>query len=94
MILYKLCHSPFDSNSIESCLQLIEPSDGVLLTENAVYLISHTVLLERLIEKTPNIFALSPDLDARGIDIIQPIKNVSYSDMVELCVTYSKVVSW
>jgi sulfur relay protein TusB/DsrH len=65
-----------------------------LLTEDAVYLANHYQLLERIILKTTNIYALTADIEARGVESIKPLKNISYSDMVELCVTYSKVVSW
>lgn len=75
-------------------MQLLNPCDGVLLTEDAVYLINHKALLERLIEKTQHIYGLSPDIEARGLITQNPIKTVTYSDMVELCVTYSNVISW
>lgn len=94
MILYKLCDSPFASHSIDSCLQLVNPSDGVLLTEDAVYLTDNCALLERLKDKTHHIYALTPDVEARGLTTQNVIKNVTYSDMVGLCVTYSNVISW
>jgi sulfur relay protein TusB/DsrH len=75
-------------------MRLIHPADGVLLTEDAVYLTQSSTLLQRLTEKTKHIYALSPDIEARGLKTKSLIKNVTYSDMVELCVTHSKVISW
>lgn len=94
MTLFKLHTSPFNSDSAQSVLNLLQSEDGLLLTQDAVYLLSHPELLDKLKEVNCKLYMLQPDLDARGIKPVTGTQAISYDQMVALCLQYDKVISW
>lgn len=55
------------------------------------------LVLEDLIKLPVNIYALIPDIKARGIDsknLLDQVKGISYDDLVEILVDSQKIVSW
>ncbi len=99
-ILHTVNKSPFEKNSLESCLHYAKPGSAVLLIEDGVYAALKetrfenkvTVALEEL-----NIYCLMPDMKARGFSadkIISGIKQVDYAGFVDLTVEYDKVQAW
>ncbi|MFX1588860.1 MAG: sulfurtransferase complex subunit TusB [Promethearchaeota archaeon] len=54
-------------------------------------------LLKELLDLSINIYAIIPDLKARGMDpkdIIDKIKGLDYNGLVDLLVHNEKIVSW
>lgn len=96
--LHLLSHSPFGDGRFVSCLQLLSPDDGVLLTGDAVYALRADTNPALAIEQLPTnngIFALQEDLQARGMDgISSRITVVDYPGFVELCARFDKVNAW
>lgn len=95
--LHMLSHSPFSDSRLVSCLRLLGPGDGVLLTGDATYALQPgTAQLQALslMPDTISLFALDEDLQARAITPPGRVKSVDYPAFVELCATYAKVNSW
>lgn len=95
--LHMLSHSPFSDSRLVSCLRLLGPSDGVLLTGDATYALQPgTAQLQALslMPDTIALFALDEDLQARAIAPPTRVTTVDYPAFVELCTAYAKVNSW
>lgn len=94
MNLYKLKSSPFADSTVTSCLAMLTAEDAVLLTQDATYTLQDKQCLTLLSSKTNHIFVIQADRLARGLIALEAIKDVTYEEMVELCVTYDRVISW
>lgn len=96
--LHLLSHSPFTDNRLRSCLPLLGPGDGLLLTGDAVYALQpdSQPLLELLrLPGEVGIFALQEDTSARGLQsVADRVQTIDYPAFVELCTTYARVNSW
>ena len=92
--------SPFDSHSLQTCLGLAKSGSDILLIEDAVYAAMSGTAVTSMVEAamaSSTIYALEPDLKARGIGsekMISGINLVGYDGFVELAVTNDKVQSW
>ena len=94
MILHKVSSSPFNHLALQQCLQRIQATDGLLLTQDAVYGVMDKGLNTKLVA-LHSVFVLKEDTDARGITIeSDKIQLITYADFVELSLEYDKVVSW
>lgn len=94
MILHKIASSPFSHRALDHCLQRIHATDGLLLTQDAVYGLMDKELSTKL-QQLEAVFVLKEDAEARGIEI-EPstIQLINYEQFVELCLKYEKVISW
>ena len=99
-MLHTVNKSPFETNSLETCLRLARKGSDILLIEDAVYgamqgsKISETV---REAASTHRIYTLEPDLMARGLakdQIIDGIETVGYDGFVELAASNDTVQTW
>ena len=99
-MLHTVNKSPFDKNSLQSCLDLSLDGSDILLIEDGVYgairgNTSAAAIKAAMATKT--FYALGPDLKARGIEeekLIDGVKIVDYSGFVELAATNDRVQSW
>ncbi len=72
---------------------------GIILVQNGVY---HATTKENgkassLLDKTPNIYALSEDIQIRGMkagDVDKRVKVVNYGDVVDLIFNEYDKVAW
>ncbi|MFA3792243.1 sulfurtransferase complex subunit TusB [Aliiglaciecola sp. SL4] len=95
MILHKFSVSPFSQSNLISALSRIDPNDGILLMEDAVYGLNSALIFEPIIQRTKNVYALQPDCVARGITCTeQAITLIDYDGFVALSLEYDKVISW
>ncbi|MGQ7819380.1 sulfurtransferase complex subunit TusB [Metapseudomonas furukawaii] len=96
--LHILSHSPFADSRLSSCLRLLGPQDGLLLTGDATYALQAGSVARQALELTPDtvvMFALTEDVDARNLtDIPQRVQPLDYPAFVELCCHFDKVNSW
>lgn len=98
--LHTVNKSPFDRNSLETCLRLVSKGSAVLLFEDGVYGAMQGTSRSDLVKQAMSdvaIYALGPDLKARGIDeskLIDGIKVVDYKGFVDLAVENDKVNAW
>ena len=99
-ILHIVNKSPFDRNSLDSCLRLAIAGSAVLLIEDGVYASSRksttAAKVQQAMQNLP-VYALQSDLQARGIapdTVIDGIELVDYDGFVKLATEYQKIQSW
>ena len=99
-MIHTVNKSPFERNSLESCLRLSVKGSPILLIEDGVYAatsgtsVSDTVTAA---SKEHPMFVLGPDLQARGIaedNIMDGITVVDYGGFVDLVVEHGTTQSW
>jgi len=99
-ILHTVNKSPFEKNSLDTCLGYALDGSAVLLIEDGVYAaIDGSAVAARVREALGRVrvHALEPDLRARGIDaakLIDGVVLVGYDGFVDLVVEHDKVQSW
>lgn len=84
--LHILNKSP-DHSRARLCQGAITPGDALLLTENGVLGATQP-------NPTAQLYALVPDLEARGISAPPHVQQISYQDMVKLTASAENVISW
>jgi tRNA 2-thiouridine synthesizing protein B len=95
--LHLLSHSPFSDSRLGSCLRLLGPQDGLLLSGDAVYALQPGTAQRQALELMPagiELFALEEDLQARALQVPARVRAIDYQTFVELCGRYAKVNSW
>ncbi|HEY5701266.1 MAG TPA: sulfurtransferase complex subunit TusB [Gammaproteobacteria bacterium] len=99
-LLHTVNKSPFERDSLASCLRHVRKDSGILFIEDGIYaLLKGTEPAAMLADAASEfrLFALGPDLDARGIDhdrIIEGVEVVDYLGFVDLVSEYDGVQSW
>jgi tRNA 2-thiouridine synthesizing protein B len=99
-VLHTVNKSPFERNSLDSCLKFAQAGAAVLLIEDGVYAaLTGTSAEERIKEALGNvkIYVLGPDLKARGFSdqrVISGISVVDYAGFVDLAAEHAKVQAW
>lgn len=100
MILHTINKSPFEKNSLDTCLRLAKEGSTILLIEDAVYAAPKgTAVEEKIAAATTRyrVCALGPDLKARGLDesqLVGGIKPIDYGDFVDLVAEHDTVQAW
>ncbi|MDR2189608.1 MAG: sulfurtransferase complex subunit TusB [Azonexus sp.] len=97
-MLHIINKSPLDRPSLDSVLRLAG-SGAVLLIEDAVYAATegHAAADQvRALAAKMKVFALTPDLEARGIAdrVIEGVAGVDYGGFVDLVSEYPNCQSW
>lgn len=85
--------------ALQNCLRMLAAGDGLLLLEDGVYLAPQMhagMRLRALIPSGVTLYALAPDLAARGISAKIPadFSGIDYAGFVQLCLTHPRVVNW
>ena len=99
-MLHTVNKSPFEKNSLETCLRLAKPGNDILLVEDAVYAaMDGTSVADTVSTAVENfkIYVLGPDLASRGIgqnELIKGIEVVDYDGFVRLAAENNTVQSW
>lgn len=99
-VLHTVNKSPFERNSLDSCLKFAQAGAAVLLIEDGVYAaLTGTSVEERVKGALGNvkIYVLGPDLKARGFSdqrVISGISVVDYAGFVDLAAEHAKVQAW
>jgi tRNA 2-thiouridine synthesizing protein B len=99
-ILHTVNKSPFERPSLDSCLKFAQPGADVLLLEDGVYAaLRDSSVAPRVMEALGRvkIYALGPDLKARGIAegrLIPGVGVIDYAAFVDLAVANAKVHAW
>ena len=96
-MLHIVNKSPYSDIALESCLRTVQKGDSILLIEDAVLAVmaggKAASTIEQAQKDTP-VYALEPDLKARGVDRrLDGVKLVDYAGFVEL-VEKDKPMSW
>jgi tRNA 2-thiouridine synthesizing protein B len=99
-VLHLINHSPWEQDSLQTCLRLAGTGSAILLYENGVYAaLRNTSISECVTEsrKTLRWYVLEPDLSARGIEaerLIDGIELIDYHGFVNLVTEHQPVQSW
>jgi tRNA 2-thiouridine synthesizing protein C len=99
-VLHIVNKSPFETESLASCLRIARPGNGVLLIENAVYAAVRGTAVEPRVRSAVErlcVYALAPDLEARGlgnVELLEGIATVDYAGFVDLAAEHATVHSW
>jgi tRNA 2-thiouridine synthesizing protein B len=98
-MLHIVNKSPFQTRTLESCLAMAQPGSAVLLIEDAVYAATAGSAVQgrmREASATVKLYALKPDMDARGVTgkLIDGVTLVDYGGFVDLAAEHSTSHSW
>ena len=98
-MLHTVNKSPFERNSFDSCLSHAKDGSSVLLIEDGIYAVIKGSDAADKIQGASGIsvYALGPDLKARGIgedQIIEGVTVVDYGGFVDLVTRHDSVQSW
>lgn len=96
-MLHTINKSPFSGDSFDTCIRFLQPGDPVLFIENGVYAVQQgnrfSEALACVMKNNP-VYALRPDLEARGIsNLTEGVATVDYDGFVDL-VEEHQVNSW
>jgi tRNA 2-thiouridine synthesizing protein B len=98
-MLHIVNKSPFQTSTLESCLRMAQAGSALLLIEDGVYAATVGSALEACVRQACarlKVYALRPDLDARGMTdkLIDGVTLVDYDGFVDLTVEYKTSHSW
>ena len=99
-MLHTINKSPFERNSLDTCLRLARPGSDLLFLEDGVYAVALGTAIQEKVKKAAKehvLHALGPDLAARGItedQVIDGVKIVDYGDFVDLAAKNDRVQAW
>lgn len=98
-MLHIINKSPFETNSLDSCLRMAQPGHALLLIEDGVYAATQgSAAAGRLRQAgaTLKVYALLPDMEARGISnkLADGVALVDYAGFVDLTAQYKTSQSW
>jgi tRNA 2-thiouridine synthesizing protein B len=90
--------SPAERNALESCLRVAQ-GGAILLIEDAVYAATRGNAAETTLRDALSrfkIYALTPDLDARGMGdrLMEGVTAVDYGGFVDLVAEHKTCQSW
>lgn len=94
-MLHIINKSPFETNTLDSCLRMAQPGHALLLIEDGVYAATQGSAAEERVRQactTLKVYALQADMDARGVTskLVKGVTLVDYGgfvDLVEHCDT-------
>lgn len=98
--LHTVNKSPFERNTLESCLRLAAKGSSVLLFEDGVIgAMKNTKHSDAVANAMSDIsfYVLGPDIKARGLNdsnVIDGIKVIDYDGFVDLTTEHHTVQSW
>ena len=91
-MLHTVNKSPFDRSAFASCLATAQADDPILLLEDGVIAAMSGTKFEPMVKdalSNHKIYALGPDLKARGIDrLVEGIEVCDYDGFVSLAVDH------
>lgn len=98
-MLHTVNKSPFDKNSLETCLAHAAEGSAILLIEDGVYgALNGSNFAGKMKDAMGKftLYAMGPDLQARGIadKVLDGVKVIDYAGFVDLACENDKVQSW
>lgn len=99
-MLHTVNKSPFERNSVESCLTHAVDGAAILFIEDAVYAATKGTTVAAQVEAAAGrckVFVLGPDLAARGMGedrVIDGVTVVDYEGFVDLAVEHGASQAW
>ena len=98
--LHTVNKSPFQNQTLLSCLAHAKAGDAVLMIEDGVYGATSGTAVSDALSKTGSdvsLYVLGADLAARGIDadrMAEGVTSVDYEGFVDLAANHDRVQNW
>ena len=98
--LHTVNKSPYEKNSLDSCLKFSKAGSSILLIEDGVYAAMKGAAAEGKLASAmadKKVYALGSDLKARGVTedrVIDGVEIVDYAGFVDLVEANEKVQAW
>ena len=98
--LHTVNKSPFERNTLDSCVKNMSAGDALLIIEDGVIGARKGSTSASLIEmamRTGSVYVLGVDLAARGMnpeDLVSGAKVVDYGGFVDLVTQHDRTVAW
>ena len=98
--LHTVNKSPFERNSLESCIRLAAKGSAVLMMEDGIYgALKGTEKSDAVVKSMASLsfYVLGPDLQARGLGedkLIDGVTVVDYSGFVDLAEKFDHTQAW
>lgn len=98
--LHTVNKSPFEKNALKSCIGHLCSGDAVLMIEDGVFGARRGSTAAPMVQaalQSGKVYALGPDLAARGIkpqDVIDGIQLVDYGGFVDLVTQHARTAAW
>jgi tRNA 2-thiouridine synthesizing protein B len=98
--LHTVNKAPLDKNALDSCLRFAVAGSAILLIEDGVYAAVKGTAVEGKVREAigkHKVYALGPDLKARGMKddrVIDGVTLVDYAGFVDLVEAHDKVQAW
>jgi len=99
-MLHTVNKSPFERNSLVSCLGFANQDQALLLYEDGIYAALQGTSVEPVMTealKKLKIYVLTADLEARGMrieNVITGIQPIDYDGFVDLVVAHKPIQAW
>ena len=98
-MLHIINKSPFETNTLDTCLRMAQPGHALLLIEDGVYAATQGSAAEERMRQacsTLKVYALQPDMDARGVagKVMDGVTLVDYGGFVDLTEKHETSHSW
>jgi tRNA 2-thiouridine synthesizing protein B len=99
-MLHTVNKSPFERNTLQSCLRLAKPGSAIILIEDGVYAaLSGTAVSGEIAERMGDFsfYVLGPDIAARGLGespLIEGVQVVDYGGFVDLVTEHEATNAW
>ena len=98
--LHTVNKSPFQTQTLLSCIAHVKAGDAVLLIEDGVYGATTGTAVSDALSNMPSdvtLYVLGPDFAARGIDagrMAEGVTSVDYEGFVDLAADHDRVQNW
>jgi tRNA 2-thiouridine synthesizing protein B len=98
-MLHTVNKSPFERNTLKSCLACVKPGSAVLLIEDGVYAALAGTAFTDMVRQAMtqvSVYVLGPDIEARGVAkrVIDGVKVIDYAGFVDLVVEHPSTQAW
>jgi tRNA 2-thiouridine synthesizing protein B len=99
-MLHTVNKSPFERNTLQSCLRLAKPGSAIILIEDGVYAaLLGTAVSGEIAERMGDFsfYVLGPDIAARGLGespLIEGVQVVDYGGFVDLVTEHEATNAW
>jgi len=96
-MLHTINKAPHAHDCFDACLRVCGDNATIVLIEDGVYAaIADSDAAQRLCTQAKAVYALQPDIDARGLStrIASQIRTIDYAGFVQLCCEHPTIQSW
>jgi tRNA 2-thiouridine synthesizing protein B len=98
-MLHIINQSPYRYNALTTCLRFALPGSAILFIEDGVIaVLKNSILVKqlRIAAQNHKLYALAPDLSARGLveDCLPEITMIDDNGFVDLVIAYHPIQTW